>query len=252
MTGTVSARMLAPAVSIPPLYNGNEAAGAGGRSVPKLSIAGLNLFGTSNSSAEVPDVISENAPETRLRLVLNGIAMAARAEQSSAIVSEGPNGQVQWYRVGDQLPGDAQLVEVKHDQILLRREGRIETLRFPLDSDRIEPASEVRRTRTPQSKEEFVAEAQSRLAENPAGALAVVGFSARDGSGSGGYVYDGSNPMLNSMNLRSGDIVLAVNGQALGDAESDRDLIQQWSEQKELQIEVERNNSRFSVVVPIP
>lgn len=254
MSGSLGARTLAPAVAIAPLYTGDAAAASLGRSLPDVSLAALNLFGSSSATLEVPAAISQNAPDTRLRLVLNGVAMAQRPEESSAIVAEGPGGQVHWYRVGDSLPGNAQLVEVQQDRILLRRAGQVETLRFPETSSSLESTlvAEAEASRPPQNTTEFLAEAESRLAQDPAGTLASVGFSPRDDSGSGGYVYDGSNPMLNGMSLQSGDVVLAVNGHVLGNMQTDRELIQQWSEQGELQIEVERGGTRFSVVVPIP
>lgn len=255
MSGSLGARALAPLVTIAPLYLGDgTGAVAGTRPAPDVSVSALNLFGNSASTVEVPAAISQNAPETQLRLILNGVAMARRPDESSAIVAGGRNGEVQWYRVGEMLPGNARLIEVQDDRILLRREGRIETLRFPVDGaeSSLVVASSSQDQRLPQSTEEFVAEAEARLSQDPTGTLAAVGFSPRDDSGRGGYVYDGSNPMLSAMSLRAGDVILAVNGHVLGDMESDRELIQQWSEQNELQVEVERDGSRFSVVVPIP
>lgn len=254
MSGTLGARLLAPEVTIAPLYNGADGKSAANRAPPAISLAELNLFGGSDSTLEVPTAISQNAPDTRLRLLLSGVAVARRAEESSAIVAEGSGGEVQWYRVGDQLPGNAELVEVQQDRILLRRQGQIETLRFPeITADRnLMAVASAKSSRVPQSTEEFVVEAQSRLAQDPTGTLAAVGFRPRDDSGRSGYVYDGSNPMLSSMSLRAGDVVLAVNGQVLGDMEYDREMIQQWSQQQELQIEVERDNARFSVTVPVP
>lgn len=255
MSGSLGARALAPLVTIAPLYIGDGADAAGRtRSAPDVSVAALNLFGNSTSTVEVPAAISQNAPETQLRLILNGVAMARRPDESSAIVAGGGNGEVQWYRVGEMLPGNARLVEVQDDRVLLQREGRIETLRFPVDGggSSLAVASSPQDQPLPQSTEEFIAEAEARLSQDPTGTLAAVGFSPRDDSGRGGYVYDGSNPMLSAMSLRAGDVILAVNGHVLGDMESDRELIQQWSEQNELQVEVERDGSRFSIVVPIP
>lgn len=251
VAGSLGMRLAAPEMSIAPVYAGEVDGESGLPALADISVAALNLFGNS-STVEVPLAISQNAPDTSLRLILNGVALGQRPEDSSAIVAGSSRSDVQRYRVGDVLPGNAHLVEVQQDRILLRRAGRIETLRFPVDSDvGAAVASEGPRRPLPQTTEEFVVEAQNRLSQDPVGSLATVGFSPR-GENGGGYAYDGSNPMLNAMNLQTGDVVLAVNGHVLGDMETDRELIQQWLEQNELQIEVERGSSRFSVTVPVP
>lgn len=249
VAGTLGSRLLAPPVAIPSIYGGNERQPGGWAEPVSVSVSELNLFGQSEGSAEVPEAISRNAPETKLRLQLNGVALAQQPEHSSAIVSGGPDSAVQWYRVGEMLPGNARLAEVQQDRILLRREGRIETLRFP-DGGESTLAAVAPEASAPQTKEEFVAEAENRLAEDPTGALSSVGFSPR--TEGPGYVYNGSNPMMNAMSLKQGDVVLAINGHQLGDLGSDQELMRQWSQQGELNIELERNGRSFSMTVPIP
>ena len=67
--------------------------------------------------------------ETGLRLRLEGVLIGQRPEDSGAIVA-GSNGETEYYRVGDRLPGNAELAEVEPARILIRRGGRYESLAF--------------------------------------------------------------------------------------------------------------------------
>lgn len=251
IVGSLGSRMLAPSPPVPSIY-GNAANGQAGRAEPmSVSVSELNLFGQSDAGTEVPEAISRNAPDTNLRLQLNGVALARQPENSSAIVSGGSDNAVQWYRVGEMLPGNARLAEVQDDRILLRREGRIETLRFPEDGgSSMTAVAQQAASSSPQTTEEFVEEAEERLEQDPTGALASVGFSPR--SEGPGYVYNGNNPMMNAMTLKRGDVVLAINGHELGDLGSDQELMKQWSQEGQLNIELERDGRSFSMTVPIP
>ena len=82
-----------------------------------------------------------DAPETHLRLTLEGVFQAEVPEESAAIVAEqGRPGEL--YLVGGKLPGNAMLTEVHADRIVLRRGTAFETLRF---SD--EPSIDRRQSR---------------------------------------------------------------------------------------------------------
>jgi len=89
-------------------------------------IAALDLFGRSDGTVAV----AVDAPETRLQLELHGVFLAGAEEISSAIVAE-RNRDGKLYFVGNRLPGNAELVRVLEDRIVLRRGGAMETLRFP-------------------------------------------------------------------------------------------------------------------------
>ncbi|MCC5887366.1 MAG: hypothetical protein JJT88_13110 [Gammaproteobacteria bacterium] len=90
-------------------------------------IAAMDLFGRADSSA---DVVAVDAPETRLQLELQGVFLGTADGTSSAIVAE-RNRDGRLFFVGDRMPGNAELVRVLEDRIVLRRGGALETLRFP-------------------------------------------------------------------------------------------------------------------------
>ncbi|WP_100639403.1 type II secretion system protein N [Marinobacter salexigens] len=226
---------------------------AGGQSIGPsggFSMAGYEFFGRPETPGEVAEAVRRAAPETGLRLRLEGVLVGQRPEGSGAIVA-GSNGETAWYRVGDLLPGNAELAEVEPGRILIRRGGRYESLTFEED-DVSAMVAEVAQVPAESSPEAFLESAKQQLDSAGAAALNPYGLSPADDSGSSGYVYDGSNAMLNAVNLKAGDVITAINGQRLGNVEQDRSLLESWRGQASLDIEVERNGSILTISYAIP
>ncbi|SRR5690554_1039682 len=210
-----------------------------------------NLFGRQESLAAQSQVLSQvEAPKTRLQLMLEGVFLAEKEEDSGAIVSE--RGQsAQSYRIGEKLPGNAELVGVFPDRIVLRRAGQLEALTF---EDATAANAMLEKVEQPRisSPEDFVSVAQQQLMENPTAALASVGLAPADPGGQPqGYVYTGDNPMLRALNLQKGDIIRSVNGHVLGDMQKDREMLKELSQQAMLEVEVERGGMSFTVSYPL-
>ncbi len=214
----------------------------------------ISLFGKEDTTAPKQQLMeSVDAPQTRLQLQLKGVFISERDNESSAIVSEkGKTGE--YFRVGDKLPGNAELVAVYSDRVLLKRNGRLETLSFDDGSKgnnsiaRVKSSSKSKQVKSP---EQFISAAEKRIAENPATALASVGLKPVSNGKAEGYVYDGKNPMLARMNLKPGDVVRSVNGFPLGDINKDKALLKQLYEQGSLDVEVERNGTSFYINYPL-
>lgn len=223
---------------------------AGQSRVPQMSIAGYDFFGRPERQAGVAEAVRRTAPETGLRLRLEGVLIGQRPEDSGAIVA-GSNGETEYYRVGESLPGNAELAEVESDRILIRRGGRYESLAFEEQLDSSVMVAEAP-SQAAESPDDFLAGARQQLDTQGAAALAAYGLQPADDSGFSGYVYDGSNPMLNAVNLRQGDVITAINGQRLGDIEQDKSLLEDWRNQAQLDIEIERDGSILTVSYAIP
>lgn len=214
-------------------------------------LASMELFGRPTGNQPVAEEVRRNAPETRLRLTLEGVMVAERPENSGAIVTSGGNTTAH-YRVGDMLPGNAELVEVEPARILIRRQGALESLTFDEDSEGPALASAESETVTVGSSDDFMDQAQEQLASEGANALLAFGLQPVDDDGSQGYVFDGSNAMLRAVNLREGDVITAINGNQLGDLEQDRQLLETLRSESQLQVEVERDGARFTVTYALP
>ncbi|OZB12767.1 MAG: general secretion pathway protein GspC [Marinobacter sp. 34-60-7] len=228
------------------------AGGISGTNGNLAPVSSYELFGRSAQQAGVADVIRRSAPETGLRLSLEGVLVGQRPEDSGAIVSES-NGEAAYYRVGDGLPGNAILAEVEPGRVLLRRGGRYESLTFDEEAglggtDMVAEAP----SDTAESPDAFLAEAREQVDAQGVAALAPYGLQPVDPSGVAGYVYDGSSAMLNAVNLRPGDVILSINGQRLGNLEQDKTLLENWRGQAQLDIEIERDGSILTVSYAIP
>lgn len=232
---------------------GDTASTSGGNRQSSLS----NLFG----SVEVAVKLEQNpqpaqAPVTNLRLKLMGVFTATDPSRAGAIIEDASREAI-YYKVGSSLPGNAELIAVYEDHVLLRRSGREEVLRFAEEGDkeggvsiaaRAAPTARAAAIRTP---EEFISEADQRLGENPQAALGSVGLSVVTQGKADGYVFNGNNPMLSKLNLQKGDIIRSVNGHPLGDITQDRKLVRELYQQGNIMVEVERDGTFFSVNYPL-
>lgn len=87
-------------------------------------IAARHLFGeVTTSPAGAPP------PPTRVALVLGGVWYAP-AGDAYALIGE-PGAPQKPYRTGNRLPGGVELAGVEAERVLLRREGKVETLALP-------------------------------------------------------------------------------------------------------------------------
>jgi general secretion pathway protein C len=249
------------------------------------NIASLNLFGEQAVQAAT---VAVDAPETKLNLELQGVFNADVAEDSTAIVAElNKNGEL--YRIGDRLPGNAILDSVFSDHILIRRGTKLEKLLFSDSKIRQQftrtsansataqnqplaqnsPTTRLQQVREriaerkqsalsnpqnqPRSKiREYVSALQKRISDDPAGLLTELGVSAVESGSNKGYRIgsEASQQALAQAGLQSGDVVLSVNGQPVGNVINDQNLINQAMNSARVRVEVQRNERRFFVTVP--
>ncbi|KXS55039.1 MAG: general secretion pathway protein C [Marinobacter sp. T13-3] len=221
-----------------PLLPGLSApTGQSASQTPKGSVAQYALFGTPNPTEPAMPAPIE-APETTLTLTLVGVMAGTDNSPSGAIVADS-RGQTEYYRVGDTLPGNAELVRVDADRILLKRAGKHETLSFERDSS--DSAKRLARAVTPTAPDTPVDRVRETLDKDGQQALDKLGM-APNGRGQG-YVYNGQQAILNAIGLRSGDVVTALNGQRLGNLEQDIELLRTWRQEPTIKITIKRGNS---------
>jgi len=227
----------------------------GGQPNSKYNPALYKLFGQVKTRA-IKLASTQVVPRTNLQLILFGVFAANEKDGiSGAIVAE-KGKRANYYRVGEMLPGEAKLAEVFDDHILLNRNGKFETLYFEKNDGNKNKIASVkniasRSLQTISTPKQFVEVATRRLAQNPRAALASVGLTVVSEGQDNGYVYNGSNPMLQALNLKRGDVIKSVNGYQLGDISKDKKLLQQLYKDGNLNVEVVRGNTRFYVDYPL-
>lgn len=90
-------------------------------SQPQVPLSQWHLFGQSSGLVDLAQ-LAQTAPETALRLFLKGTLNLDAPEGGIAIVADA-EGNEEAYRVGDTLPGDAELLGIYAGRVLLRRAG---------------------------------------------------------------------------------------------------------------------------------
>ena len=235
------------------------------------AILSRNLFGVAGATAASDGAAAE--VETRLPLQLLGVFVAehgsADADSAAIVAQKGKPGEL--YQIGDLLPGNAELIEVHPQHIVLRRAGAREALRFP-DVEKLQLAdlanasesnipekftattravgSRAAGNRTPR---EMIDAYRDRLSEDPQRALDDLGIAPVSVGSSQGYRLDNlaQSPYLSQTGLQPGDVILSVNGQAVGDIRQDQKQIDNILAQGSARLEVQRGNRRFFVTASL-
>lgn len=237
-------------------------------------VAGKHLFGEASKEAVAAAAPAE-VEVTRLPLELHGVFVAEKPKDSAAIVAQ-KNKPGKLYAIGESVPGNAELVEVNSNHIILRRAGVSEKLEFsnlsagfvadPNDDDDLPPAGTLNprgsdqgiasggesvADRTPRTPREFLEAYRDKLTEDPQGLLSELGVTpVGDG---GGYQLGNlaSSPYLSQTGLKSGDVILSVNGQSVGNVQQDQLQLNSLLAQGSARLEVQRGSRRFYVTASL-
>ena len=278
-----------PAVSAPAAAPPRPAVG----SVQRFNlntVLNKHLFGRASAAQQTVQK-QEPEAETKLPLELLGVFVAERPEDSAAIVAQkGRPGLL--YPIGEKVPGNAELVEVHSDRIILERLGKREVLRFDdkesgivaQGDNRNESAparrlSDVRRQQpsnepidysgdsepdivpsgnsvagsNPRTPREFLEAYSEQLAQDPEGLLAELDVKPVSAGGNEGYRLGNlaNSPQLSQFGLQSGDVILSVNGQPIGNVQQDRGRLGGLMAQGSARLEVQRGSRRFYVTASL-
>lgn len=210
-------------------------------------IAGLHLFGRA-APLDAVDEAPIDAPETRLNLTLRGVFHSRAQDRALVIIGRGNQGE-DFYRVGDELPGGATLSAIHPDRVILRREGRHETLSLP--QERLEtgraaataaasPASRA----APESGVGELQQLRQRLMQSPADFNRMVQVEPymQDGEFRGVVLNPGPEAgALEAAGLQPGDVVTSINGQDLNSPEAAMGVMRQIGDAPSLELTVLRD-----------
>ncbi|MBA6293048.1 type II secretion system protein GspC [Colwellia sp. MB3u-70] len=94
------------------------------------AIQALNLFGVfSQQNVNRVEEVVEDAPETRLQLILTGVVASSNKATAAAVIESG--GKQETYSIGENIKGTrAVLEDIFNDRVLLKVSGGLETLMF--------------------------------------------------------------------------------------------------------------------------
>ncbi len=245
-------------------------------------ILSRNLFGLADATNNAVESTAA-AMETRLPLELQGVFVAEVSADSAAIVAQkGKPGIL--YAIGQTLPGNAKLVEVHTDHIVLRRAGVRETLTFPEPADQLiaefdvdralgagdmdSPARHARHYNfdadfgTPRhtggspraaNASDFVSAYRKLIDDDPEAALSGLGITPVTKGASSGYRLGNlaDSPYLSQTGLQPGDVILSINGRPVGDISLDKMEIDNVLAQGSARLEIQRGTRRFFVTASL-
>ncbi|OOZ41586.1 type II secretion system protein GspC [Solemya pervernicosa gill symbiont] len=221
-------------------------------------IAALQLFGKVETQRVVTPQPMEQAPPTRLNLILRGL-LAAASEATARAIIEAPGSGEHLYTVGDELPGGATLHQIENDHVVLERNGRLETLHLPKHRNtaatkpRSSSASRSTSTqrvdqRSSRAMTNIVREYRERLSSDLSTLSQRINLSPvnQNGSFKGFRInrIDSRERKLRQLGLRRGDTITAVNGIALDNPMRGMEVLQNLNSATELQIDILRNGSQ--------
>lgn len=241
------------------------------------AIKSLELFGRYNEKIEqVPESVVEDAPETRLKLILSGVVASSDKATAAAIIENA--GKQDTYSIGDTINGTrARLDNIFSDRVLLKVSGKLETLMFegakddkntvsrqprPSSNNQVKNPSNARKLNKAnvvdqRNNKQLSASASSLkadLSENPGNITDYLKITPkREGGNIIGYqLMPGKNPtFFQNSGLKSGDVAVQMNGLDLTEPREAAQALQSLKEQQEVSLLLNRDGDMTEILFSI-
>lgn len=195
------------------------------------------------------------APETKLKLILKGALASTDPAQARAIIAD-PRGKELHYAVGEKLPGNAELSEIHPDRIILKRNGRFETLRLPKDKSPNTVASRSVRARSTASPQRRLNTARQQLKKGSANLANLVRATPKRDKGGKtiGYILSpGRDPdLFAQVGLQQGDVAIQINNIKLDNPTSSARALKSMQSGNSVSVTVLRNGQEQVVSLEWP
>lgn len=197
------------------------------------------------------------AADESANLLLQGVMVGYPSQFSSAVIKM--NEVADRYRVGENIANTSyQLAEVYWDRVLLRQNnGTTRELKFKgiengLDQSIVQPVANAsssfnnQATQMPQSQEQnALGQAVQKIQQDREQYLKDMGVNA----GGEGYEVTSRTPtaLRSKLGLQPGDRIMSLNGQAVGQAQSDAQLLEQARREGQVKIEIKRGDQVMTI-----
>jgi general secretion pathway protein C len=227
---------------------------------PQTDAASINqaqLFGQYNKQSVAAPVV-QDAPKSRLNVVLVGAVVSNQAEKSLAVIAH--RGKQGTYGLGEQIDGTRATVKaILIDRIIISNAGRNETVmlegleyrKLQLQTTPSAGSSNVIGN-NPVNNEEKLATIRQTITQDPQQIFQYVRLSQvkRDGKVLGYRVSPGRDPELfNAVGLQNGDIAIQLNGADLTDPAAMGKIYKTITELTELNLTVERDGQQHDIFI---
>ena len=244
----------------PPQAMQFERVALGSQQVQVPNIAGFALF---------EEQAQAMAQDANLKMDLQGVVVGEPSYSSSAVIKL--DNVAERYRVGESIGSTGyQLSEVYWDRVVLRQQnGAIRELKFEglgsLDQDIVAPVTAAPESNPnlnnvapfspapQQAPEDQGASALDKAIDHMQADrekyLKDMGVNAGGASGQEGYEISAKTPaaLRSRLGLRPGDRILSLNGQSVGQGQSDVQLLEQARQAGQVKLEIKRGDQVMTI-----
>lgn len=226
------------------------------RAQTTLDLASLHnshLFGHYQAVIKPTQPKLEDAPKSRLNVVVVGVVTSTNPQKSLAVIAKA--GKQATYGIDEVIEGTrAKLVQVQSDRVIVDNAGRNETvmlegLKFssPVQKNRVEMTisnqtqdtlAQIRTeiTRNPQQIFQYVRMSQLKRNET------IVGYRLSPGK---------SRELFDAVGLEEGDVATQLNGLDLRNSAAMGEIFNSLSELTELNLTVERDGQPYDIYIEL-
>lgn len=184
------------------------------------TVSRLHLFGMAQGNSTTNKV---NITKTKLRLALKGVFASANPLQSFAIIAQSVNAPGRTFKVGERLPSGAVLHEVRASEVILSRNGRLESLELPRKILNNIPIANSSSSRSSNSRTVKTMPSTNRLKKlrstfnkSPQKFMEKARLEPvinRDDGSTEGFTFNHNDPaVMQSIGLLPTDVITAING----------------------------------------
>lgn len=196
------------------------------------------------------------AADENINLVLQGVVVGFPSQFSSAVIKV--NDVADRYRVGESIDTTSyQLAEVYWDRVVLRqnngstRELPFKRMENGLDQPIVQPVVNAPSSNhqsiqaVPSQESSALGQAVQKIQEDREQYLKDMGVNAA----SGGYEVTSRTPaaLRSKLGLQPGDRIMSLNGQTVGQGQSDAQLLEQARREGQVKLEIKRGDQVMTI-----
>ncbi|ASP48144.1 type II secretion system protein GspC [Cognaticolwellia beringensis] len=248
------------------------------KAVQVEAIQSLNLFGVySQQREERVEEVVEDAPETRLKLILTGVVASSDKATAAAVIQSA--GKQETYSIGENIKGTrASLENVFNDRVILKVSGSFETLMFeglifdknvkPVqpnynksvgpqltkNSNENSSSPNIVDQRNNKALTQVATSLQEELTSDPAKITDYLKISPKRENGkiTGYQLMPAKDPtFFQNAGLKSGDVAVQMNGFDLTAPREAAQALQSLREQREVSLLLDRNGDMTEILFSI-
>jgi general secretion pathway protein C len=217
-----------------------------------------------SQQAQVPNIssfslfqeaVNASGADQQLNMILQGVVVAYPSQFSSAVIKA--NETAERYRVGESVAGSSYtLAEVYWDRAILRTSsGSVKELQFNGIENGLNqpivPAATASQEAAPNpalsTSDTAISQAVQRMQENREQYMQEMGVNTS--SNGSGYEVTARTPvgLRNKLGLQPGDRIVSLNGQTVGQNQTEAQLLEQARREGQVRLEVKRGDQVVTI-----